>query len=225
MKKHTWLILFAVVLAADIIGIETNHTLTQWISKPLLMPVLMLYFFTAVPAAIQGAGRWIAAALFFSLLGDVLLMLQGGKELYFLLGLSAFLLAHIFYILFFNQLRLQEKIPGNPWFLLLVVIYYGLLIGWLSPYLNAGLKIPVRIYGVVICIMLMLALHMRGLKQGTLFITGAAMFVLSDSLLAINKFYQPLPAAGLLVMFTYGAAQFLIVKGAIEYLRSYNTQH
>lgn len=224
MKKYTWPVLFAACLLADIIGIETGHSLLQWISKPLLMPLLFLYFITEMPAGKKAGSGWIIAALFFSWCGDVLLMLQDRHELFFLLGLSAFLLAHCGYILFFNKIRLEEKIPGNPWYLLGVVIYYGLLIGWLSPYLDAGLKIPVRIYGVIITVMLMLALHMRPLAAGRLFIAGAACFVLSNSLLAVNKFYQPLPLAGLLVMLTYGAAQYLIVKGAIEYLRGSNQQ-
>lgn len=53
-------------------------------------------------------------------------------------------------------------------------------------------------------------------------LAGAALFVLSDSVLAINKFYQSFELAGLLIMLTYGAAQYFIVKGAIEYLRYSN---
>jgi hypothetical protein len=42
---------------------------------------------------------------------------------------------------------------------------------------------------------------------------------MSDSILAINKFYQPFEAAGVLIMLTYGLAQFFIVQGAIKYIR------
>jgi len=50
--------------------------------------------------------------------------------------------------------------------------------------------------------------------------TGAGLFVISDSVLAINKFYQPFEAAGILIMLTYGLAQFFIIKGAIKYIRN-----
>jgi uncharacterized membrane protein YhhN len=48
------------------------------------------------------------------------------------------------------------------------------------------------------------------------FVAGAVLFVLSDSLLAINKFYQPLAFAGTLIMLTYCAAQYFIVMGFIK---------
>ena len=47
--------------------------------------------------------------------------------------------------------------------------------------------------------------------------TGALLFVISDSLLAINKFYQPFSIADNLIMLTYGFAQFYIVTGAADY--------
>jgi uncharacterized membrane protein YhhN len=49
-----------------------------------------------------------------------------------------------------------------------------------------------------------------------LFVAGALLFVCSDSLLAINKFGQPFRFAGLLIMFTYCLAQFLIVWGVVK---------
>jgi uncharacterized membrane protein YhhN len=48
---------------------------------------------------------------------------------------------------------------------------------------------------------------------------GAVLFVVSDSLLAINKFYSSFELAGVLIMLTYGMAQLLIVTGAINYIR------
>jgi uncharacterized membrane protein YhhN len=51
-------------------------------------------------------------------------------------------------------------------------------------------------------------------------VLGALLFVISDSLLAINKFYQDIPLAGVLIMLTYGLAQLFIMEGAISYIRS-----
>jgi len=85
----------------------------------------------------------------------------------------------------------------------------------------------VRIYGIVICFMLLLAMHMAFMrkKQGGGWMTaGAFLFVISDSLLAINKFYSSFEGAGLLIMLTYGLAQLFITEGAIRYIRSANSR-
>ena len=47
---------------------------------------------------------------------------------------------------------------------------------------------------------------------------GAFLFVVSDSLLAINKFYQSFEMAGIIIMLTYGLAQLFIVHGAVKYI-------
>ena len=48
---------------------------------------------------------------------------------------------------------------------------------------------------------------------------GAIFFMLSDTLLAFNKFTNPLPLAGFLIMSTYIVAQYLIAEGSIEQLK------
>ena len=221
MKRQYWLIAFLLVLAADIIGIQINNEILQYISKPLIIPVLIGYFLSQTGIVASSLKRWIIAALFFSWGGDVLLMFQPKDEIFFLLGLSSFLLAHIFYIIFFHHVRVREGIKSNPWLLLVVAVYYEALIGWLSPYLGE-MKLPVRIYGIVISFMFMLATHMLFIKNkwaGQWMMTGALLFVMSDSVLASNKFYQPFELAGVLIMLTYGFAQLFIVEGAIKYIR------
>lgn len=222
MKKKYWLIFFAAVLVVHITGIQLNNELVQQISKPLLIPIVGGYFLSQTKGIGSGLSKWILLALFFSWTGDVLLMFVPQNDIFFLLGLSAFLTAHIFYIIFFHYIRLKEEVKGNPWLLVIVVIYYAALISLLSPYL-LDMKVPVLIYGVVICFMLMLALHMLFIKNkpaGKWMMAGALLFVTSDSILAINKFYQPFATAGVLIMLTYGFAQLFIAYGAIKYIRA-----
>jgi uncharacterized membrane protein YhhN len=138
-----------------------------------------------------------------------------------MLGLSAFLVAHIFYIFFFSKLHKREDILVRPLLLGAVLLYYVLLIGLLFPHLGE-MKIPVILYGLVISCMLFYAMHMVFLQDagaGRWIITGAILFIISDSILAINKFYQPFTGAGLLVMLTYGMAQLFIIEGVIRYCR------
>jgi uncharacterized membrane protein YhhN len=187
-----------------------------------LLIILGVYFLFETNKFISAQKKWILLALFFSWTGDVLLIFQENKSIFFLLGLSAFLIAHIFYIFFFHSIRVIENIKSNLWLLVVVVIYYAVLITLLSPHLG-DMKLPVRIYGIVISFMFMLAMHMLYIKNkvtGRWMMIGALLFVLSDSTLAINKFYQSFEAAGILIMLTYGLAQLFIIEGAIRYITS-----
>jgi len=222
MKQKYWVIIFIIVLLGDLIGIQLDNNWLQITCKPLLIPILAGFLFSGIAGKSTTLAKWLYLALFFSFAGDVLLMFQSNNELFFLFGLSAFLLAHVFYIIFFHQIRLKEQVVSNPWLLVIVVIYYAILISLLSPYLGA-MKYPVRIYGIVISFMFMLAMHMYYIKNkraGVWMLTGALLFVISDSLLAINKFYSSFPAADILVMLTYGLAQLSIISGAISYIKA-----
>lgn len=220
MNKLTWAALFFLALILHINGSETGIALLQYISKPLLMPLLAGYLLTAIKGYHSPLVRWLLAALFFSWAGDVLLMFQANNSMFFLLGLSAFLLAHIFYIIVFSVIRKQETVPFKTLLLLPVGAYYGGLITLLYPGLG-DMRIPVIIYGLVISTMFLLALHMLYIKNriaGKWMMAGALLFVLSDSILAINMFYKPFTGAGILIMVTYGLAQFGIITGAVQYI-------
>lgn len=226
MKKSAWLFVFLVVFVAHLLCILLRQEMLQNVTKTLLMPALGIYFFSQVRDKSNSLQKWILLALIFSWAGDVLLMFQEKNELYFLLGLSAFLLAHVFYIIFFHRLRVREGVKSNIWFLVLVVVYYAALISWLSPYLGDK-KIPVRIYGIVISFMFMLAMHLLYIKNkaaGRWMMLGALLFVISDSILAINKFYGSFESAGILIMLTYGLAQLFIVAGAVRYIQQINSR-
>ena len=132
----------------------------------------------------------------------------------------------IFYIIFFHKVRVIEQVNSNIVLLAIVVVYYVGLIAFLSPHLG-DMKLPVRIYGIVISFMFMLAMHMLFIKNkeaGKWMMLGALLFVISDSVLAINKFYQSFELAGVVIMITYGLAQLFIVEGASRYLHSKDNQ-
>lgn len=230
MRSPYWIIIFLALLATDIIAVQTGLQWLEKIVKPLLIPVLIFYFLseTRKREGIPLAGKfktWVLLALFFSWAGDVLLLFQDKDAVFFLAGLASFLLAHIFYIVFFHTVRIAENVKSYPIFLVILVVYYGGLIWWLDPYLG-DMKLPVRIYGIVISFMCMLALHMLFIPNklaGRCMMLGALLFVISDTVLAINKFYQPFDLSGLVIMLTYGFAQLLIVTGAIYYIRNKTT--
>jgi uncharacterized membrane protein YhhN len=85
------------------------------------------------------------------------------------------------------------------------------------------MKLPVRIYGVVLSFMVMLAMHTvlgKNKKAALWMMMGAILFVTSDSLLAFNKFFSSFDHAGLIIMLTYGLAQLFITEGAVKYINS-----
>jgi uncharacterized membrane protein YhhN len=216
--KNGWIILYVIVLLLHLLGNSIKLEMLMDFSKPLLMPILIGYLLSVTKE--RRFTLWVLLALLFSWIGDILLMFQSNNSLFFLLGLSSFLLAHIFYIVFFQKVRLRELIRPNVLLLLIVIVYYAGLLYFLSDYLG-NMKGPVRIYGLVISAMFVLAMHMpamRDKKTGWLLVTGALLFVISDSILAINKFYRPFEPAGLIIMLTYGLAQLFLTVGAVRYI-------
>lgn len=213
--------LFIVVLAFHLAAILSAWNIAEKSTKPLLMPLLFVVFMSQAGTKHHPFKVWIILALLFSWIGDLLLMFQLKGSVFFLSGLVSFLLAHIAYIIFFHRIRVAKKVKPRLWILLVVAAYYAVLISFLTTWLGSML-LPVRIYGLVISFMLMMALHMLFIpewKRGVGMAAGAILFVISDSVLAINKFYHPFAMAGFWVMLTYGSAQLLLVWGAGSYDR------
>src|SRR4030095_4049602 len=220
MRKNAFIfaILFAVVAIADLYFVYRQEEGLRFFSKPLLLPLLMVYYLSSVGLGARFA-KLMLAALVFSWLGDVLLL----RESLFIPGLLAFLIAHIFYIIYFIKIEPGKKglIRSQPLFGIPVLVYWGLFLAFLFPYLEK-LRIPVLVYATVICTMLLCSINLSGkLKRPVflLFVNGALQFVLSDSLLAINKFVFPFWFLPLCVMLTYCSAQYLLVRGSIQQVR------
>lgn len=220
-KTQSLQVIFWISAAADIIGIAANIPVLYYAAKPLLLPVLIILLASAT-GAVRGK-KIMLVALFFSWMGDVLLMFESRHALFFIFGLVCFLTTHILYIIYFlsissENISLLKKYP----LLIALVAAYGVSLVWLLfPHL-AGLKIPVMVYAAVICTMLLCSLHIFHKVNSTAnihYVSGALFFVLSDSLLAVNKFYQPLAYAGVFIMLTYCLAQYLIVRGFIQQRR------
>ena len=195
--------------------------------KVLLMPILYgLLWVTAsgTPAISSKLFKWTSFALFFSWMGDILLIFQGSNAIYFLLGLSAFLIAHISYIAVFRVSRNPE--PGmkfKSWLLpiSLLSIYLVFLFAGIGPGLHEY-TVPVILYTAAISGMLLSAFSRSGgtVRQSfVLVLTGATLFILSDSMIAINKFWMPIADAGAWIMLTYGSAQYLIIRGLISHMK------
>lgn len=202
----------------DVLGIAAGIEILHFTFKPLLIPVLMLLLHNT-PSSVPGKNL-LMAGLFFSWMGDVFLLFEYKQPLFFIFGLAGFLITHIFYIVYFLRIRSANSslLKNQPLLVALVPAYGILLVRLLYPDLG-DLKLPVMVYAAVICTMLLCSLHIFlkvNKKAAGYYLSGATAFVISDSLLAINKFYQPFAFAGFFIMLTYCAAQYFIVRGFIE---------
>lgn len=209
---------FWVLALLDVVGIAANIALLHFIVKPLLIPsLLLLMFFSRSTVA---GKNLLLIGLFFSWMGDVFLLFEDKQPLFFIFGLASFLTTHIFYIIYFLRIRSANVslLKKQPVFIALVLAYGITLVWQLYPYLG-DLKLPVMLYATVICTMLLCSLHIFlkvNKKAARFYLLGASAFVISDSLLAVNKFYQPFAYGGVFIMLTYCAAQYFIVRGFIQ---------
>lgn len=186
-----------------------NRQVYVW--KPLSTVLVIVI---ALLALTQPEGRpaftlWVTAGLILSLGGDVALMFESSRA--FLAGLVLFLLAHVVYAIgftLFNGFHPEDLITAVALFLVAIPIYL---------YLRPGLgrmHLPVVIYIVVILVMVHRALSTFfgdtfNTGQAWLLSVGAILFLLSDVLLAINRFRQPFKTARLR-LYLYYAGQLLI---------------
>ncbi|SDC65523.1 lysoplasmalogenase [Niabella drilacis] len=219
--KTAWKLIFIGVLLLYFAGMALHNDALQFFLKPLLVSTLLGIFISETAGIASPFKKWIIGALVFSVGGDTLLLFANNNELYFILGLVSFLMAHVCYILCFHFIKVKESVSGKWHTAIIVGVYYFFIMSFLIPHLGA-LKIPVLIYGMVISFMLLLAMHLYDLTDHTTartILTGAILFVVSDSVLAVNKFYRPAPWGGWAIMVTYMGAQWLLVKGLIRYIK------
>ncbi|MCS7037230.1 MAG: lysoplasmalogenase [Saprospiraceae bacterium] len=198
--------------------------LSAW-TKPWLMPLLALWFWSVTSAKGRFLRSSLLAALVFSTLGDMLLLFSHGVhgELFFLLGLLAFLFAQVSYLGGFlaavgksKGFLHQSPLSGAA----LVVFLVGFLY-WLWPSIPEGLQLPVAVYGAALVGMALSVLHARFRLGEVAFsqaMSGAMLFLLSDCLLAAARFGHPFAFSSAAIMATYLLGQWLLVRGAAVYL-------
>ncbi|MGX5218390.1 lysoplasmalogenase [Pseudomonas segetis] len=209
-----WLLLALSGAALFIYARVADLALLGLLSKGIPVIALLLWMQQA-PAGTYS--RWIRIGLLCSLAGDILLDWPGDL---FVFGLGAFLLAHLAYLrAYFSDC----KRPAWPALFIAIIVGGGMF----SVLASAGLGpllIPVLCYATAIGAMLWRALarlnqpHIN--QQGAwLAAVGALLFVLSDSLIGINRFVAPFAAAPYAIILTYWLAQWAIAASAQQRFR------
>lgn len=199
------LLIFILVSVIDICAILLGDSLWQTLSKPLIIPALIAYYLIGT----SSVNKWYVIALIFSFAGDVLLL---DKSNLFLMGIAAFLITQLLYISIFSKGLRGSSFINKLKALLPFLVYFIVLITVLKPGLQ-DFFIPVLVYGLAISLFGFVALLNYLIKKDMVslrLLTGALLFIVSDSLIALNKFYQERSIYPVIIMITYIAAQYLI---------------
>jgi|TARA_B110000046_G_scaffold73819_1_gene81702 uncharacterized membrane protein YhhN len=206
--------LYGLVGFLHLLGIVFKNQEILNATKPFLMPILLYYVYKSQIEQVTLKTILLWISLVFAWLGDLALMQE---DAYFLLGVGMFFMAQLCYILLFLK-SVKEPIkfktlPLLPYFLAGILLFYILL-----PKTDA-LLIPVFIYGLSLIGMAGIARLRQGRadsKSYSYVLIGTLFFLISDSLLALNKFVWDIPYVGIGIMSTYMAAQLLITEGILQ---------
>lgn len=195
------------LVRAALKGQQSQVYVLKPLSTLLVISVALLSLLT--PAAQPNFTLWTAAGLLLSLGGDVALMFESNRA--FLIGLVLFLLAHVVYSIAFtmpNGFHTADIVAG----VVLLAVGVGVYI-YLRPGLGS-MNGPVFLYTLIICFMVSRAISTFfgdafTLTQAWLLSLGAVLFMLSDIVLAVDRFRLPMKRQRL-SLFAYYLGQLLI---------------
>ena len=166
---------------------------------------------------------FIAIGMLFSAFGDVSLRLENGNFLIFLCGVVNYLIAHLCYIRAYilSEIDFTYRLYIGTFF----IAYCAAMLGILCPGVDAPLIPAIIIYAAIICTMTFLAVnryftHEIGLHSRTAALIGSLVFLSSDSILSLHRFYTSIPQADLIIWITYCIGQMFIAISAKDPLRN-----
>jgi uncharacterized membrane protein YhhN len=230
--------LYIVTAVVEIYAEATQNEVVRFFSKPLLMILLFAFYMQSIAGKGNRFHTFLSISLVFSWIGDVALMFVPASPSdtsvmgftknpnFFLVGLAAFLFAHMLYAIAFANVSTRTKPPvlrQKPWVALPLVLYMVALLYLLVPSISGNettkpFLVPVIIYSAAIATMVVFALNRYGRVNDTSFALvfgGALLFMFSDSIIAINKFMHPFATSGVFIMTLYIGGQYFIAKGAL----------
>ena len=220
MIEYIFLALFFVFTAVEIFGEFKDNDKLIFFSKPLLMPLLILFYIFGVidASSITRIDWFIVIALIGGCAGDIFFMLKD-QDKWFLYGMGAFLVNQIFYIMSF-LLSISDYTVFNVWGLFLLGPAILIMVFTLPRFINktGDIKGLVLVYMGAILIMHVSAILRIAEFQGLSFVliyVGSLSYIFSDASLAVDKWAGEFTNARFIIMATYVMAQFYITLGAL----------
>lgn len=205
-EKKIIYIIYIVIAALFIILLSIHPYPFSFVIKslPTLMFVYLCFKYVIKPMKFLMGIGYICC-----MCGDIFLDLS--RTEFFIQALAAFLIGHIFYILAFAQQFHYRK--ERLYLALLPFIYVTIITFILFPRLGTFL-LPVLVYIVVIALMGIFSSFIN--SKGIRIFLGATVFIISDSLIAINKFVVPFNYSTVIIISLYFIAQFMIGTGVLK---------
>lgn len=199
-------ILFFLVFTMDSLGIVLGEMTMRYIFKPLISPLLIVIYILTV----SKVNPFYVAALVFAFIADVLLL--NSSDEFFIYALGSFLLMHLSYLLILTKDIYKYKTKRLSVISIPFIVVLAMVIFFASNGINEFLW-PIIVYGLVVCFFSALSFyHYLEKKSDTslLLFLGSFMFIVSNSMSAIEKFRLQNRDLAVGIMFIYVIAQFLI---------------
>jgi uncharacterized membrane protein YhhN len=244
MKKSAIKYLFfALVLVEFYAEFVVNRELI-FFTKPLLMPLLAVYYIVSIGGNWNKVHKWIVAALFFSWIGDVSLMMTPETEqdislmgiaknkYYFFVGLIAFFVGHVFYIkVYLTHIKdgVFSLFKESKFYFIPILLHTIGMLAIVVPAVYADPEksiatVPVIFYAMMLASMVGFALNRynnTNLASFKSVLFGSILFLISDSMIALNFLVMnaSIPHGSLMIITTYVAAQFFIADGILKHYK------
>lgn len=186
-----------------------SHIPKEWTLIFKVIPMILIIILAAIQKVphVKKYQLLIIVGLIFCMIGDFTLQ-------WFLVGLTSFLIGHIFYIFAFLSTN-ERKLP--TWGKIAFLLYGAIIATWIVTAVFSSGEM-VLTFAVLAYISVILLMGWTSIRTGTPFaLIGALLFISSDSYLAINKFVMPLPYSHEVIMLTYYSAQLLIALSIHQY--------
>ncbi|MGE7917148.1 lysoplasmalogenase [Lysinibacillus xylanilyticus] len=174
-----------------------------------VIPMLLIIILAATQKnlGIKKYQLLIVIGLVFCMVGDYTLQ-------WFLIGLTSFLIGHIFYIFAFSSTN-ERQVP--TWAKIVLLVYGASMAVWIVSTVFSSGDVVLGV-AVIAYISVILTMGWTAIRTGSTFATiGALLFIASDSYLAVDKFVMPLPFSHEFIMLTYYSAQILIALSILQY--------
>jgi len=223
-----WLVLALIAALTEAIAVQKNIRKLEFFAKPAVMVCLLIWLYAST--GLQGSMLLFGLGILFSLVGDVALMSRSDRI--FMLGLTAFLFTHVFYLIGFKE----ELLSFTAWSSILILFIYVNSLRLLRRIVETmrlkgqgALSVPVIVYGLVISLMLYVAMStlydsVWKTSAAVLVSVGAFLFYISDLILAWNKFVAPLKNGRVFNIVTYHLGQIGLIAGVINQFLSANSR-
>ena len=181
----------------------------SWVVK--LLPMLLLIYLAIKTLGLTLNGKFFILGLLFSAGGDFIL--DYDRQHWFIFGLGAFFIAHLFYLASLKPYVSNLKQSKYVVISLLYLSYGGIMLGLFANGLGP-LFIPVVAYMSILLLMALATVISE--KSNVWLVAGGLSFVVSDSLIGFDKFYLPIENVSFVIMLSYYFAQFALFKGFVK---------